>query len=98
MWCTVGIALKRDSGHVDDGGLCEPFFQIVILRFAFSYAEAPTIVVDDDGDVVRVVECRGAALKRRIVKVPFRRRELPNEFRKVATIFVITGPTAFGGE
>lgn len=52
----------------------EPFFQIVIFRFAFRESESPAIVMDDESDIVRVVERRRCAVKRGVIEVPLRRR------------------------
>ena len=57
--------------------------------------EPPAIVVDYDGDVVRVIEGDGGAIERGIVEVPFWRRDLPNQLREVVPVFVITGLAAF---
>ena len=47
-------------GHGDDRTCGKPLFQIVIFRLAFSQAEPPAIIVDHDGDMIRVVEGRRA--------------------------------------
>src|SRR5215211_3908866 len=44
--------------------------------------------MDDDADVIRVIEGRCAALERRIIEVPFRRSELPCNYRVVAVVLV----------
>ncbi len=69
-------------------------FQLVIFRFAFRQAEAPAVVVYYDLDMIRIVERRGAALERGVVEIPLWRCDLPDEFRKVAAVFVITGAAA----
>jgi len=52
----VRIAFQGDRGHADQRRFSEPPFQGVVLRLTLGQAESPTIVVNDDGDVVRVVE------------------------------------------
>src|SRR5215204_2218437 len=47
---TVGIALKCNRRHGDHRKCGKPFFQIIVLWFAFSQAEPPTIVMDDYAD------------------------------------------------
>ena len=94
----VGVAFHGDGGHGDDRPFGELLFQIVVFRLAVGEAEPPAVIVDHDGDVVRVVEGRRAAVERRVVEVPFRRCEPPDELRKVAPVFVVAGPAAFGGE
>src|SRR5271166_4805931 len=73
MWCTVGITLKGNGGGGDDRTFGNSLFQIVILRLAIGQTEPPTIVVDDDGDVIRVVESCSGAIEGRIIEIPFRR-------------------------
>ena len=98
VWCAIGITFKGDGGHGDDRTFGKPLFQIVIFRLAFSQAEPPAVIMDHDGDVIRVVEGRRAAIERGIVEVPLRRSELPDELRKVVPVFVVAGPAAFGGK
>src|SRR5262249_34458444 len=70
----------------------------VIFRLAFSQAEAPAVVMDDDVDVIWVVEGGCAALKRAIVEVPLRRSDLPDELGKIVPVFVVARVTSFGGK
>ena len=51
-----------------------------------------------DRDMIRVVERRRAAIEGGVIEVPFRRRELPDELRKVAPVFLIADAAALGGE
>jgi hypothetical protein len=57
-----------------------------ILRLAFSESEPPTVVMDDDADVIRVVEGCRAAVERGLVEVPLGRSELPDELRDVEEV------------
>src|SRR5215212_968312 len=93
--CAVRIAFESDSRHPDDRKFGELLFQGVILRLAIRETESPAVVMDHDADVVRVVEGRGAAIERGLVKVPLRRGELPNEPRELAPIFFVAGAAAF---
>src|SRR6266576_3165143 len=95
VWCTIGITLKSNGGHGDDRAFGEPLLQIVVFRLAFSQAEPPAVIVDHDVDMVRIVEGRCAAIERGIIEVPLRRSELPNELRKVVSVFVVAGAAAF---
>jgi len=54
--------------------------------------------MDDDGDVIRVVEGRRRAIERGGIEMPFRRSELPNELRKIVSVFVVADPAAFRGK
>ena len=94
----VGIPFERDCGHGDDRTGREPILEGVIGWLAFSQTEPPPIVVDDDADVIRVVEGRGAAIERRVIEVPFRRRGLPDQPRKLPPIGLVADAAAFGRE
>src|SRR5262249_28194507 len=59
---------------------------------------APTIVMDDDTDVIRIAEGCGTAIERGVIEPPLRRSDLPNELRKVVPIFFVTCPAALGAE
>src|SRR5215217_6162417 len=96
--CTIGITFKGYGGHGDDRTFGKPLFQIVILRFAFSQAEPPAVIMDHDADVIRVVEGRCAAIERGIIEVPLWRSGLPNELGKVVAVCVVASPAAFRGE
>ena len=85
-------------GTVITGNCGKPLFQIVVFRLAFGQTEPPAVVVDDDGDVIRIVEGRRAAIERGVVEVPLRRSELPDELRKIVPVFLVAGPAALGGE
>src|SRR5215831_2427222 len=94
----VRVALECDGGNGDDGTRRQLGFQISVFGFAVGEPESPAIVVDDDGDVIRVVERRGAQVESGIVESPLRRRRLPNQLREVTPIFFIARPTTLGGE
>ena len=62
-------------GTVMTGACGKPLFQVVVFRLAFRQAEPPAIIVDHDGDVIRIVEGRRAAIERGVVEIPLRRSE-----------------------
>jgi len=95
---TIGVALKRDRRDRDRWKLREPLFQIFVFGLAVRKRKPPAVIVDHDGDVIRIVECRRAALESGIVEVPFWRSEPPNELGKIAPVFVIAIAAAVGGE
>src|SRR5216684_2296506 len=76
---TIGIAFKRNGGHADNRSFSERLFEIVVFRLALRQAESPAVIVDHDADLIRVFECRCAAIESGIIEVPLRRSELPNE-------------------
>lgn len=43
----IGITIKGDRGHRDDGTFGKSLFEIVVLWVAFSEAQPPAIIVDD---------------------------------------------------
>jgi hypothetical protein len=49
------------------------------------------IIVNHDGDVIRIVEGSRAAIECGIIKVPLGRGDLPNELRKLAAVLVVAG-------
>src|SRR5262245_1810740 len=53
MWSAVRIAFKRDRGHGNVWKLGEPRLERIVLRLTFGEPEAPPIVVDRNGDVIR---------------------------------------------
>ena len=85
-------------GTVMTGAFGKPLFEIVVFRLAFSQSDPPAVIMDHDGDVIRVVEGRRGAIERGIIEVPFRRSELPNQLRKIVPVFVVALPAAFGGK
>src|SRR5205085_1137149 len=56
-----------------------------------SETEPPAIIVNDHADVIRIVEGCCAPIKCSVVEGPFWRRDLPNQLRKLAPIFVVAG-------
>src|SRR5215469_16554850 len=74
----VGITFKGDCRHVDERGCGQSLLQAVEFRLALSEAEAPAVIVDHDGDMIRIVERLSRAIERGIIEIPSRRSELPN--------------------
>src|SRR5262249_61183306 len=98
MWGAVGVALECDCRDRNFRSLRKPPFQIVVFCIAFGEAEPPAVIMNDDRDVIRIVKGGGAAVERGIVEVPFRRSELPDQFGKIAPVFVVTVAAAIGSE
>src|SRR5215472_5153331 len=95
---SVGIPFKGDGRHRDDRARGKAPFQVVIFTLAFSEAQPPSIVMDDNVDMNRVIEGRSGAIECRIVEVPLGRSELPNELGKVVPVFFVAGPAALRGK
>jgi hypothetical protein len=56
------------------------------IRFAFCEALPPTVIIDHDGDAIRVFEGRSRAIEGSNIEVPFRRSEFPNEPSKIVPV------------
>src|SRR5262245_64488781 len=95
MLRAVGITFKGDRGDRDDRGACKSPFQVVIFRLALSQGETPAIIVDRDGNVIRIVEGRRASIEGRVVELPLRGSELPDELVEVVPVFLVAEAAAF---
>ncbi len=69
----------RDRRHADGRAGGELLLQRVVLGLALGQAQPPAVVVDHDRDVVGVVERRRGAVEGRVVEVPLRRGDLPDQ-------------------
>ncbi len=98
VWCAIRVTLEGDGGHGDDRSLGKPPFEVLILWLTFCQAKPPSVVVDDDIDVVRIVERLRGAVERGLVEVPARRSKLPDELRKVVPVPFVARAAAFGRE
>src|SRR5262249_36298006 len=94
----VGITFERDRRYCDRWVFREPSFQIVIFRLALRETEPPAVIVADNGDVIGIFESRRAAIKGRVVEVPLRRGNLPDQLREIAPIFVVADTAALRRE
>jgi hypothetical protein len=95
VWRAIGVAFKGDGGNGDDRPFGEPLFKVVIFSLAIGQAEPPTVIMDDDADVIRVVKGRRAAVERRVIEVPFWRSEPPNELVEIVIVFFVACAAAF---
>src|SRR5262244_3824782 len=98
MWSAVRVAFKRDRRHGNVWELGEPRLERIVLRLAFGEPETPPIVVDRNGDVIRIVEGSRRPTESGVVEIPPRRGGLPDEFGKVACVLFVASPAALGGE
>src|SRR5215207_8863395 len=94
----IRIALERNGRHLNGWESGELLFELVVPRLAVSESEAPTVVMNHDADVIRVIKSDRTAVERGLIEPPLRRGELPDELRKVAPVFVITVAAAFRGK
>jgi hypothetical protein len=95
---SICITFQGDRRYRDGRNIGKALFQIVILRLALRHADPPSVVVDRNGDVVGVVEGFSGSIEGGVIKVPVRRRELPDELRKVVCVLAVPGKTIFCGE
>jgi hypothetical protein len=82
VWCTVGVTFKGDGRHSDDRSLGKSPLEVVVLLVASGQAQPPTVIVDDDADMIRVVQRCRAAIERRVIEIPLWRSCLPDELGK----------------
>ena len=67
---SVGITLKSNRGYRDYRTRGQPRFQLVIFRLTFSQTKAPSVIVDHDGNVVRILKGSCAATERGMIEIP----------------------------
>src|SRR5690242_13922636 len=85
----VRVTFHSDSGDADCRTCGEPLLYVLVPGLACGESQPPTIGVDHDADVIRVVERRCAPLERRVAEVPFGRGELPDELVEVAPVLLV---------
>src|SRR5258708_32493420 len=94
----VALAMQHDCPH-RYRRLC---FEAPLGRFegriACRVAEAMTVGLNDDVDEVRIVERRGAPLIGRVVEMPVRRPQLPEQPAQLAPIGSQPGPPTVAAE
>ena len=73
VWPPLASPSRVMVGTVMIGAFGKPAFQLVAFRVALSEAEAPTVIVDHNADMIGIVEGLCTAIERRIIKTPFRR-------------------------
>src|SRR5215813_1242508 len=98
MWSAVRVAFKRDRGYGNVGELGEPRLERIVLRLTFGQPETPPIVVDRNGDVIRIVEGRRRPIESGVIEIPLRRGALPDKLGKVSRVFFVAGPAALRGK
>src|SRR6266550_100258 len=90
----ICVAFHRDRRHTYGRRRSDDLVEMRVPRFALSKGYPPTVVVNDDRDVIRILERPRGAIERLVVKFPLRRRGLPNQFRKVAPISLVAFPAS----
>lgn len=69
----IGITFHSDRRHADYRPLGQTIFKLVILLLSFSQADAPTVIVNYDLDVIGIIEGSCSAIECGVVKLPFGR-------------------------
>src|SRR5690606_23744852 len=71
MWCVVCVAFKGNGWNRDGRTRRELRFKGVVPRFPWRGPDSPSIVVNDDVDVIWIVQRGGGEIERGLVEVPF---------------------------
>src|SRR3712207_3169334 len=96
MWGPVGLALECYCGYGNRRSFGERRFERIVLRFTRFQPQTPSIVVDHDADVIRVVERLRGAVEGGLVELPSRGCEPPNESAEVAPVFAVAALPPLG--
>ena len=72
VWRSIGIAFHRDGWDRYCGRPGKSRFERGVSLFAIGCADPPSVVMDDDVDVIGVVERSCATCERRVVEFPGR--------------------------
>jgi hypothetical protein len=56
MWRTIGITIQRNGGYRKHRAFGKPLFQSIIFYLALNQADQPAIVVNHDGDKIRLLK------------------------------------------
>ena len=73
MWSPIGVPFESDGRHGYKRAFGKSLFQFVIFLLAFRQTKPPAVIVDHDGDVIRIIERRCAEIERGVIEVPLRR-------------------------
>jgi hypothetical protein len=90
----VEIAADRDRRHRDRRARSELLLQRVVLGLAVGETQPPPVVVDDDVDVIRILERGSRAIVGRIVEVPARRGNFPDQLVEVMPVLGVGSAVA----
>src|ERR1700750_1741329 len=90
----VVVAFEGDGRYADLRCGGQLHFELIKAWITLGQSETPSITVDHDIDVIRVIERRRATQKRCLIEFPLRRRELPDQLGKITPVFGITFATA----
>jgi hypothetical protein len=70
MGCSIVIALKGYCWHSDNRAFGKPLLQVVVLRFTLRKPLPPTIIMNDNGDMVGIIERGSRAVEGGIIEIP----------------------------
>src|SRR5947208_8772509 len=98
MWRTIGVTFKSNGRDRDDRTRRKPCFELVVFRLTLGQPEPPAVVVNHQGDVIRVVERLRSPIERRIVELPLWRGCPPDQPGKLVAVVLVACAAAFRGE
>jgi hypothetical protein len=98
MRSAVGVALHGDGRNSNGRRRRQTRLEFVVLRFALDQPQPPAVVVNHHRNVIRIVERLSRAVERCIVKIPFRRRETPDQLVEVVAVRFIPRLATLRGE
>ena len=90
--------MQHDGRHLDRGLSGEPLLDCVERRIARRIAVADPVGVSRNVDEIRIVEGFRRALERRVVELPVRRPQPPQQAGERAAILLEPGAPALGVE
>src|SRR5262245_54868703 len=96
MRSSISVTLKRDCRQIDYWPFRQPSFKLVVYTFAFRKAEALTIVMNNDGNVIGIVESNRSPFEGRIIETPCGRSQPPNKLVEIAPVLFVTRTTTLG--
>ncbi len=86
----IEIARDGDRRYRNYGPLGELLFQVLVSRFTSREAQPPTVIVDHNTDVIRVIERSGRAAEGGIVEIPLRRSVLPDQLIEFVPVLAVS--------
>ena len=78
----IGVALEGNGRHGDDRRFGKPLFQIVVFWLTLREPKSPAIIVNHDGDVIRVIERRRTAVESGVIEARFGEASCHMSFEK----------------
>ena len=58
MWGAIGISFQGHSRYSNNWSGSELLFKGIVFSFSFYQAQAPALIMDDDGHMIGIVKSR----------------------------------------